>query len=151
VNHGDVSVRKGKRDAQEPTADAGRPAAACPGSGAPSNVRLGRLNLRHRAWPRGRRARSGGVLHTSERVQSRLNLSPPRLSQPPVPRPSPQGPPAALPYRMLRRLSSPRQSRATPRSAGLQAAPARPPRRAGVAAIAAGEACGQGLVSGHIC
>ena len=31
----------------------------------------------------------------------------PRLAQPPVPRPSPQGPPAALPSRLRRRLSSP--------------------------------------------
>src|SRR5262249_30235632 len=41
---------------------------------------------------------------------------------PPVPRPSPPGPPAALSSPLLRRLSSP--SRAAPRSAWLQAAPA---------------------------
>jgi hypothetical protein len=58
----------------------------------------------------------------------------------PVPRRSPQGTPEALPYPILRRLSSPSQSRATPRSAGLQAAPARPPRRAGRPASARREA-----------
>src|ERR671933_727104 len=40
----------------------------------------------------------------------------PRLSPPPVPRPSPRGPPAALPSRLLRRPSSPSQSRAMPLS-----------------------------------
>jgi hypothetical protein len=39
---------------------------------------------------------------------------------------------------LLRRLSSPSQRRATPRSAGLQAAPARPPRHAGQPASAGG-------------
>src|SRR5262249_39238891 len=47
-------------------------------------------------------------------------VAPPAL--PPVPRPSPQGTPAALSSPLLRRLSSP--SRAAPRSAWLQAAPA---------------------------
>jgi len=40
----------------------------------------------------------------------------------PFPRPSPQGTPAALPYPLLRRLSSTSQRRAAPRSAGLRAA-----------------------------
>jgi hypothetical protein len=65
------------------------PNRACPCS--PSNVRLGRLSPRRRAWACGRRARSRGMRHTSERLKS----LPPSLPQPPFPRPAPQGAPAA--------------------------------------------------------
>src|SRR5712691_3462980 len=70
---------------------------------------LGLPKPRRRAWSRRRRARSGGVSHTSERE------IPPSLSKPPFPRPSPQGIPAALPYLILRRLSSTSDSRAAAR------------------------------------
>ncbi len=68
---------------------------------APSNVRLGRLSPRRRAWSQGRRARSGGVSHTSERLKSLPHLS------------APQGTPEALPYLILRRMSGTSQSRCT--------------------------------------
>jgi hypothetical protein len=45
--------------------------------------------------------------------------NPPSLSRPPFPRPSPQDLPEVLPYPILGRLSSTRQRRAAPRSAGL--------------------------------
>ena len=54
---------------------------------------------RHRAWSRGRPARSRGMRHTSERVPSRLKPVPPSLPHPPVPRPAPQG--ATLPHPAL--------------------------------------------------
>jgi transposase len=57
----------GRGDPQDspPSEARGRPAADCPGSCSPSSVRWGRLNPRHRAWPRGGRARSGDHINTS--------------------------------------------------------------------------------------
>src|SRR5262247_4785798 len=46
---------------------------------------------------------------------------PPSLARPPFPRPAPQDLPEALPYPILRPLSSTRQRRAAPRAAGLPA------------------------------
>jgi hypothetical protein len=53
----------------------------CPCPFSPRNVRLGRLSPRRRVWSPKRRARSGGVFHTSERLKSRLHLA---FSRPPV-------------------------------------------------------------------
>jgi hypothetical protein len=49
-----------------------RPTSSCPCPCSPSNVRLGCLSLRRRAWSRRRCARSGGVSHPFERVESPL-------------------------------------------------------------------------------
>ena len=50
----------------------------------------------------------------AERLTAGPTVMPPRLAQPPVPRPSPQGSPAALPSRLRRHLSSPSPRRAPP-------------------------------------
>jgi len=123
----------GRDDPQDsPSSEArGRPATDCPGSCSPSNVRLGRLSPCHRAWTQERRARSGGMSHPAARLQSRLKSAPSSRPTSPVPRLSPQGTPEALPYPILRRLSSTSESCATPRSAWLGAAPAGRPQRAG--------------------
>src|SRR5262244_3437885 len=57
----------------------------------------------------------------SERLQSRLNLSPPAFPSRPS-RGRPPRAPRGAPYPILRRLSSTSHSRAAPRSAWLQAA-----------------------------
>ena len=99
-----------------PSAARGRPAAACPGSCSPSKVRLGRFS------GLGGDVRAVKGCFTPLSVCNPVCISPPRISQPPVPRPSPQGTPEALPYPILRRLSSTSQSRAAPRYAMLRAA-----------------------------
>ena len=60
-----------------------RPTSSCPCPCSPSNVRLGCLSLRRRAWSRRRCARSGGVSHLFEmRVESPLKSSPPPAAVP---------------------------------------------------------------------
>jgi hypothetical protein len=54
------------------------------------------------------------VAHRRRLVGDKVRLTN-RPQLPPVPRPSPQGTPAALPYPILRRLASTSQSRAAPR------------------------------------
>ncbi len=80
-----------------PSAARGRPATDCPGSCLPSNVRLG---ASARAIARGLRsdvcAAEGGLTRLSV-CNPVGNRSPSSLPTSPVPRPSPQGTPAALP------------------------------------------------------
>ena len=58
---------------------------------------------------------------TATDIPTARHLKNENASQPSFPRPSPQGPPAALPYPILRRLSSTSHRRAVPRSAWLRA------------------------------
>ncbi len=104
-----------------PSAARGRPATDCPGSCLPSNVRLG---ASAHAIARGLRsdvcAAEGGLTRLSV-CNPVGNRSPSSLPTSPVPRPSPQGTPAALPYPLLRCLSgtSPRRAaRAQPPEPG---------------------------------
>ena len=69
-----------------------------------------------------------------EPLKSRLKSSPPP-SQSPFPRLSPQGTPEALPYSILRRLSSTSQSHAAPCAAWRRGVPAGLPRSAGRAGV----------------
>jgi hypothetical protein len=98
-----------------------RPTSSCPCPCSPSNVRLGCLSLRRRAWSRRRCARSGGVSHPFERVESPLKSSPP---------------PAAMPVQTVRHRAPPG---------------CRPRRRAGAARGAARQRPGGGGAGGGGC
>ena len=90
----------------------------CPLS--PRTMRLGRLSPGHGAWSRRRRARSGGMSHASEPLQSRLRSSPPQSKS--------ALPEAVAPGESLRFYPPPFRDacpgRARPRYAWLRATPA---------------------------